>query len=318
MKMKLNTLSKYLLITVLGTFILFSANAKAPVKNNDGAKATAACKSDCKQADTFTLYQLPSVADDHGDSYVIVTKNGKVIAIDGGKVAETNFLRGFLAALGNHVDAWFTTHPHSDHVGAMTNILKNPMGLKIDNIYHSRFTQNLLDLNDGTEMALKYYAALDSLNSNGITKVTDCEPGMQFEIDGVNFKILSKRNPEITKNVCNNSSMAFRIWDDKKSIVNLGDLGVEGGNKLLNSEYRADLDCDYLKMPHHGQSCCDENFFKSINFKACLWPTPSWLWTCIKHNGERGPWTTLQTRKWIEEKGIKENYVMADGMHVIR
>lgn len=320
MNKKFHTLSKYLIITLIVSICSLGAFAKAPAKKDKAAKGVnSTCKAtSCKANDTFTLYQLPSVADDHGDSYVIVTKNGKVIAIDGGKIAETNFLRGFLAAKGNHVTAWFTTHPHSDHVAAANAILKKPMGLKVDHVYHSRFTPEQLDVADGATMARAYYSTLDSLKNLNILEVTDCEPGMQFEIDGVNFKILSKRNPEITKNLTNNSSMAFRIWDDKKSIVNLGDLGVEGGNKLLNSEYKADLDCDYLKMPHHGQSCCDENFFKSINFDACLWPTPSWLWTCIKPNGERGPWTTLQTRQWMKDKGITRNYIMAEGMQIIK
>lgn len=309
MQTKIRSLAKYAMCVFsicIATSLCF---AKSPSK-----------QPRVKTAKTFTLYQLPSVTDDHGDSYVIVTKNGKVIAIDGGKKAETDFLRGFLAALGNHVDAWFSTHPHSDHVGAMTNILEKPLGLTVDHIYHSRFTPEQIKLNDGATMTIRYYTALDSLEANGITKVTDCEPGMQFAIDGVNFKILSKRNPEITKNLCNNSSMAFRIWDDSKSIVNLGDLGVEGGNKLLASEYKKDLDCDYLKMPHHGQSCCDENFFKSIDFKACLWPTPSWLWTNTRPGGEpgKGPWTTLNTRRWVEEKGITNNYVMTNGMQIIR
>lgn len=114
--------------------------------------------------------------------------------------------------------------------------------------------------------------------------------------------------------------MAFKFWDNCKSVVNLGDLGVEGGNKLLASKYKSDLDCDYLKMPHHGQSCCDENFFKSFNFKACLWPTPTWLWTNTKRGGEpgKGPWTTLETRRWVKKKGITDNYVMADGLQIIK
>lgn len=298
-------------LIILGFISVFNVSLFA-VKNEN--------KPCCNSDSTFTLYQLPSVADDHGDSYVIITKNHKVIAIDGGKVAETDFLRGFLAAMGNHVDAWFVTHPHGDHVAAMSKILENPMGLKVDRIYHSRFTPEQFDPTHDESLLVRFYADLDSLNNAKITDVVDCEPGMQFEIDGVNFKILSKRNPEITKNLVNNSSMAFKFWDGHKSVVNLGDLGVEGGNKLLASKYRADLDCDYLKMPHHGQSCCDENFFKSFNFKACLWPTPSWLWTNTKRGGEpgKGPWTTLDTRRWMKEKGINENYVMADGLQIIR
>lgn len=274
----------------------------------------------CSEADTsFTLYQLPSVADDHGDSYVIETAGGHIIAVDGGKAAETDFLRGFLAAKGNHVDAWIFTHPHSDHIAAAVNILEKPMSLTVDRIYHSRFTPEQLE-NYTAAIAGRFYADLDSLHAAGITEVIDCVPGQTFDINGAHFKILSQRNPEITANLCNNSSMAFRVSDSRKSIVNLGDLGVEGGQKLLDSEYRADLDCDYLKMPHHGQSCCDSTFFASINFRACLWPTPSWLWTNTHPEGEpgKGPWTTLDTRRWMQHKGITEHYVMAEGMKKIK
>ena len=59
--------------------------------------------------------------------------------MDGGMNDETLFLRGFIAALGNEVEAWFTSHPHNDHVGALTKILQKPDGMKINKVYHSRF-----------------------------------------------------------------------------------------------------------------------------------------------------------------------------------
>ena len=46
----------------------------------------------------------------------------------------------------------------------------------------------------------------------------------------------------------------------------------------------------------------------------CLWPTPSWLWTNLDGNG---PFRTLETRQWIEELGVKENYVMYEGTQVV-
>lgn len=93
----------------------------------------------------FTLWQLPSQADDHGNSYVIRTPSGRVVAIDGGKAAEADYLRGFLAALGNEVDAWIVTHPHFDHVGAMNELLRNRRGLRVHRVYESRFTPRMID-----------------------------------------------------------------------------------------------------------------------------------------------------------------------------
>ena len=94
--------------------------------------------------ETFTLWQLPSVADDHGNSYVIRTPHGRVVAIDGGKGAETDYLRGFLAALGDEVDVWIVTHPHYDHVEAMTNLLRRPMDLRVHEVRESRFTPGMI------------------------------------------------------------------------------------------------------------------------------------------------------------------------------
>ena len=59
-------------------------------------------------------------------------------------------------------------------------------------------------------------------------KVYDCHAGDEFEIDGVNFKILSEQNPEFK--YYNNQSMVIKMWDDCKSFVFLGDLGPEGGD----------------------------------------------------------------------------------------
>lgn len=32
-------------------------------------------------------------------------------------------MRGFIGALGNEVEAWFISHPHDDHMGALSVIL---------------------------------------------------------------------------------------------------------------------------------------------------------------------------------------------------
>ena len=92
----------------------------------------------------FTLWQLPSQVDTIGNSYVLQTDGGRLVVMDGGMKDETLFLKGFLAALGNEVEAWFVSHPHNDHMGALTEILKKPGDLKIRKIYHSRFSDSLL------------------------------------------------------------------------------------------------------------------------------------------------------------------------------
>lgn len=261
------------------------------------------------EKESFVLWQLPSQIDSIGNSYVVQTANGKVIVMDGGFEAEKDYLRGFIDALGGKVDAWIISHPHDDHITAIVALLENPKGLKIDKIYHSRFPDVLIDSESEktAEITRKFYSLLD--NATDI-EVVDCHCGDEFEIDGVNFRILSEKNPEMANcNPYNNSSMAYKMWDSKKSFIFLGDLGVEGGQKLLDSEYAKDLECDYLQMAHHGQAGCDKHFYESVKFRACLWPSPKWV-----YNAPMGRLKTAEVRGWIKELGITEHYVSNEGL----
>lgn len=270
----------------------------------------------CAEKKTFTLWQLPSQADDHGNSYVIRTANGHIIAMDGGKAPEADYLRGFLAGLGNKVDAWIVSHPHADHVNAMMRLMEQRQGLTIGTIYHSRYTDNLID-GEPSEAAntRRFYSMLDAATD---FNVVDCSLGQEWEIDGVHFKVLAIRNPEFMTNVYNNSSMVIRVWDEHKSILFLGDLGVEAGDKLLASEYAPELDCDYLQLAHHGQRGCSEEFYKSIKFRACLWPTATWLYNNDLGEGfNTAQFESVLTRQWMDQIGIKEHYISIEGLHRI-
>ena len=262
---------------------------------------------------TFTLWQLPSRTNTICNSYVIRTANGKLIVMDGGYESERDYLCGFIDALGcGKVDAWFISHPHDDHMTVLTSVLERPDGIVIDKIYHSRFTEELIGLEPGSvQCTRRFYAALDAAEG---TEVIDCHCGDEFEIDGVHFKILSEKNPEMLTHY-NDHSMVIKMWDKKKSVVFLGDLGVEGGRKLMNSEYMKDVCCDYLQMAHHGQAGCDKEFYEKAQFRACLWPTPSWVYDNNLGQGfNTGHLKTVEVREWMREKGITEHYVSCEGL----
>ncbi len=265
---------------------------------------------------TFTLWQLPSQINTIGNSYIILTRNGKVVVMDGGVKEETPYLRGFLAALGNEVEAWFVTHPHPDHIGALTEILKAPQGIIIKKLYQSEFSPALRDTEPHcASTATAYY---DALAASGVSVVNYTTPGTQLDIDGVNFKILTVTNESIRTNPYNNSSMAIRVWDKKKSILFLADLGLEAGDLLLNGPYRKDLDCDYMQMAHHGQQGVSKEFYRAVRFSACLWPTPSWVY----NNDIGGGFNThilktVEIRELMEELGITRHYISFEGLYKI-
>lgn len=261
------------------------------------------------QASAFTMWQLPMQVPNIGNSYVFRTDSGKVIVMDGGWPKEELYLRGFIAALGNEVEAWFISHPHDDHMGVLCEVLKDRQGMKINHIYHSRFSPELVELEKPyNEYAKEFYAVLDTVS----IPVTDFrEPGHVGAIDDFNYKILGVVNEEFHTNPFNNSSMVMKVWDDKKSILFLADSGEECGNKLLAGPYRDDLTCDYLQVAHHGQHGCSRDFYRSIDFRACLWPSALWIWNNDQGGGyNTGTLETMQTRQWMDELGIKEHHVV--------
>ena len=197
----------------------------------------------------FAVWQLCAQGPSQMNSYVFVTDRGRVVVLDGGTAADAPFLRGFVAALGNRVDKWIVTHPHVDHMGALTEILKDPRQMIIDTVYQSPMTDEQLrtDMNR-KKLADTYYEAL---RDSGLPVVNLTEPGLEMKIDGMNLKVLGVAHPSILTNAYNNASIVLRVWDRKKSMVFLGDTGVESGKMLLEGRLQTPVG---LRLPANGAS----------------------------------------------------------------
>jgi len=270
-----------------------------------------------KQKFNYVLWQLPSQINTIGNSYVFRMNDGKVAVMDGGVKEEAVFLRGFLAALGNYVDVWFVSHPHPDHIGALTEILKAPNGIQIGKVCHCKFSSAFRETEPDYKAAAEEFYAI--LKESGVPVVNVTEPGMVIELDQTRFKILGVKNEDLLVNPYNNSSMVIRVWDSKKSIVFLGDCGQEEGARLLEGPYRNDLDCDYLQMAHHGQKGVSKDFYRTIKFKACLWSSPSWVYNNDVGKGyNTHTFETIEIRNLVDSLGIKTNYVSCEGLSKIK
>jgi len=246
------------------------------------------------------------------NSYVIRTLGNELIVIDGGTKGDAAYLRKFIRDRGNHVHAWFISHPHLDHVDALTEILNSPGEMTIDKIYGSLPDDEWLKKHDSH--SLKTQRALLAAVAASNHQVLPLSLGQKIKFQGVTFEILAVWNPELTVNATNNQSAVWRVDIGDKSILFLGDLGVEGGEKLLASPYRSRLKADYVQMAHHGQTGVSEEFYKTVNPTFCLWPTPDWLWDNKKG---KGPWKTLEVRAWMEKLHVEKHYVAKDGLQRI-
>lgn len=290
-----------------------------PVKNMQVTKITLAyakvlkdenMADDSKPTGHFSLMQMTNAGTIQMMSYILKTDSGKVIVLDGGNAgADAEKLRGILKEkYDNKVHMWWITHPHTDHVGALNEILDDKQELSIEYVMHSKFSEAHMNRERTQgETAKAFYTKLDA--DKTLKAIGDVPAGAFYNIDGVFIRVLGVTNEEIVANAYNNSSIILRIEDKDKSILFLADAGEECGDKVMK-KYPDLLNCDYIQMAHHGQKGVREDFYKSITFTACLWPTPKWLWDAV--DGNANDWKTWQTRQWMDEKGIREHHVMWD------
>lgn len=138
--------------------------------------------------------------------------------------------------------------------------------------------------------------------------------GKDFEtdVDNLHITVLNNRY-QLSSDPINNSSMVYMVDTGEKKILFLGDMGDMGGRYLLKMAGDR-LKADIVQMAHHGQNGVDKEVYKAVAPGLCLWPTPQWLWDNDNGGGyDSGPWRTLETRKWIEDLKIEQNYVLKDG-----
>ena len=98
-----------------------------------------------------------------------------------------------------------------------------------------------------------------------------------------------------------------------KKIMFLGDMGADVGNMFLNDHAGEDLKVDMVQMAHHGQAGVGKNFYQALMPTTCLWFAPSWL-----YENYSGKYRTNETRSWMSELGVKENYCIKDGEQILR
>lgn len=260
------------------------------------------------------LYQLaPAYAQSMG--YVFITKNDKVIVIDGGHYKDAENLIKIISKHGGVVHHWFITHYHNDHIGAIMEIFKNN-AVKVENLYYDFPDVDLLqDRGDGDNPLVETFPALIPKD----TWVYSAKKGLQVKVDGVTTTALNDACFEKGDNFCNDSSICYKLETSACKVLFTGDLGAKGDDYLLDEEFVAQIkDCNVVQMAHHGQNGVSQKFYQTTSVEVCLYPTPGWLWDNNNGGGKNSSgWTTLKTREWMREQKVWKNYTSIRGTVII-
>ena len=270
----------------------------------------------------FSGGELRVLADEATDrqqlSMIFKSSDGHILVVDGGVAADSGHLLSEIKELGGYVDAWLITHPQDDHVGALYDILLNHPGeIDIRNIYYNFMEPEWYAAVAAVEssMASSMLQAMSSLPGESLH--TDMPAGFEVKLsERLSFRVLNEPVNVPDQYAVNNSSVLYDITMDEKHVLILGDLGPAAGDLFLSWGLFDGLAVDFVQMSHHGQTGVGRAVYERLSPKACIWPAPSWLYDCQK--GNINGFLTYETKSWIEDLGIKENYCIKNGDVTIR
>jgi competence protein ComEC len=170
-----------------------------------------------------------------GDCTIIKSKTATAI-IDFGVTDEDNTIYSKLLELGiDRVDLAVITHHHNDHFGGFNNLAQN---IKIDNLLI-----NSTSADDSQSEELQ--GVLTTANKKGVNIIKPMA-GACFSLGDATLKVLYIDH---TAKKENNRSIATMVYIGGKKILLTGDAE---GTVERHIAKTINIDCDILKMGHHG------------------------------------------------------------------
>lgn len=272
--------------------------------------------------DRSKIYMLKSHQAGQMLSIVIKNKNDELIIFDGGRIDDGKYLCEFIKSFGGRAKYWFLTHIHDDHLGAIYEIFMN----YTDEIYVENLCYNFADLDwyyekaggDATALILfnqakdKYLDSLRNKNLN-ITINDNLRKNDSFGLDDIKVKVMNNIY-KLDSDSINNSSIAYKVDIEDKTMMILGDMGYEAG-ELFYKEYadNNDLESDIVVMAHHGQGGVDYPVYQKISPIIALWPTTEYIYENKSHKLH-----TDDTKKWLQDLGVKENILSYKSNYIVQ
>lgn len=240
-KKKLITTIFAIVITILVTNITTNQNLEKYIKNPESLIAMLTNKT---EEYSIKIHYLDV---DQGDSIFIELPNKETMLID---AAEKEYGKKIITYIKNlkydRINYVVATHPHTDHIGGMEDIINK---FNIDKIYMPK----------ALTTTKTYSSLLDTIKNKNLT-INRAKAGVTIlnEKD-LNIEIISPTNDEYED--LNNYSAVIKIEYKGKKFLFMGDAEKEIENHLNIKEK-----IDVIKVGHHGSDTSStKKFIKNIN-----------------------------------------------------
>lgn len=187
------------------------------------------------------------------DSCVIVTPNNDVILIDAGEKKDASEIIPELDKYEfEDIDLMILSHPHADHIGGAETLI-------------GKYDVNEVLMCSYPATSKLFNSLLDCLTDKSI-KTSQASEGMKYSIDGVNIEVIAVDT--IPKDN-NNSSIVCKISYGEIDMLFMGDAETQTEEVILSKDL--DIDCDILKVGHHGsETSTSDEFLDIVSPSLCV------------------------------------------------
>ena len=190
-----------------------------------------------------------------GDAIFIETPGGRQVIIDGGpdppRLAQ--LLGERMRFNDRYIDIVAATHPHSDHIGGLPQVLAR---YDVGAILERRIEHD-------SAAYLAWARAVDKEKAQGAT-VIEAQASQVITLDGdIRLEVLGPPATLLsgTDSDADNASLVLRLVYDEVSVLLTGDIFAAAERALLANG--AALRSDALKVPHHGSDSSSTPAFLS-------------------------------------------------------
>ena len=181
---------------------------------------------------------------------ILVASQGQIMLIDSGERDNDNAIESYLIRHGiHHIDKLIATHPHSDHIGEMAEIMYT---FDVDSFMMPRIPDAYVPTTKCYEDMLK------AVDVRGVSVMSPKDTS--FQLGCCQVQIFTS-DIEDSDNL-NNYSLIVKVVHDKNSFLFTGDCENEEEKSLLKKG--VDLKAKVLKAAHHGSSTSSSADFLDV------------------------------------------------------